>query len=60
MKSPDHDALVAVAQAADRRDDADSGLRSAIREAKAQGIPLRTIAEYAQMSHEQVRRIAAD
>lgn len=60
MKSPDHDALMAVAKAAKHRDVAQDALRLAVREAKSQRIPLRTIAEYAQMSHEQVRRIATD
>lgn len=60
MKSPDLDALKAVAKAAKKVDDGTEELRQAIRDARGQGIPLRTIAEYAQRSHEQVRRLAAD
>jgi len=60
VKSPDLEALKAVAKAAKKVDEGTADLRLAVREARAQGIPLRTIADYAQRSHEQVRRLAAD
>lgn len=55
-----NDALKAIAAAAKKVDDGTAELRQAIRDARSQGVPLRTISQYAQRSHEQVRRIAAD
>jgi len=50
--------LQQIADAADRVDSSRSVLNGLIRDARAAGMPLRDIAKVANMSHEQVRRLA--
>lgn len=49
-----------VARAARKAASARQGLYAAIREARAAGLPLRTIAAVAGLSHERIRQIVSD